>query len=838
MHRLSIAPDRASPERRAEIALAVGRSRRSLVPGELTFFFSREVDALAAAWRLAPLGLDGSRVVIDCYLMTSSRCPAGACARNRRSESTRTMRAPDERSMTGLAGLIRRRAAAIIADWEQAVRVLPSAAKLPAPVLEDDLPNVLQRIASFAERFAHGEPAEPSPESREHALDRLRRGFDLEEVVGEYAALRECVLRRWASETGREGPFAEVRLLDRAVDASVAAACAQYVEARERTQRALDRISTVALDSATLEETLHRLLDIFLELTPTADTAVILMREGDRLRVRAAVGLEEEVGGGVSLRVGEGFAGRVAAERRVIALRDASAHPIVRSRALRAHEIRALLGVPLLNGDELVGVAHLGSLRVDEFSAHDTATFETLARRATAVIHLHLTRELAEARAEALRRSEQRLAQEQGERERLLAETARREGVQRFLAATSAKLAQSIDPNVTIASIGRMIVPEIADGVVLLELGADGMKAVAVSHRAPESEVVLRELFARPEAPHIVRPGLVEEILRSGRARVVRSLEDELAVAHPRDREHLARLRRLAPRALLITPLVARGRHLGALELLLTEPGRAFDEVTVELVEDFAGRVALALDNARLYEAAQEATRQRDDMLAVVSHDLRTPLSTIVAMADLLTRSPADSKRPEARAEVIHRSAMRMERLIRDLLDVASMRAGRLALERRPCGARALLADATQALQRSADEKGVHLDATALGELPLVDCDESRIQQVLGNLLRNAIEVTPSGGRVTLSAEPAGAWVRFRVTDTGPGIAEKDVARLFEPYRRGDRPGYAGTGLGLTIAKGIVDAHHGRIEVESRPGGGASFSFCLPGAAAASARAS
>jgi PAS domain S-box-containing protein len=263
---------------------------------------------------------------------------------------------------------------------------------------------------------------------------------------------------------------------------------------------------------------------------------------------------------------------------------------------------------------------------------------------------------------------------------------------------------------------------------------------------------------------------------------------------------------------------------------------RAADEQLRKAAGDLEERVRertqqLMQTNEKLeaaFEEAQHAIRMREEVLAVVSHDLRNPLAAIqMAAALLLLRLGADM-RSRKQVETIHRSATRMEHLLGDLLDMASIQVGRLALERRPEDAGELLHEAMEVHVPSAREKGMNLQRQCdLGDVKL-ECDRDRVLQVLGNLIGNAIKICQPGDSITVTCGPAGGEALFAVSDTGPGIPEAELPHLFEPYWSAERHAKKGTGLGLYISKGIVEAHGGRLWVESTQGEGATFYFTLP----------
>ncbi len=249
------------------------------------------------------------------------------------------------------------------------------------------------------------------------------------------------------------------------------------------------------------------------------------------------------------------------------------------------------------------------------------------------------------------------------------------------------------------------------------------------------------------------------------------------------------------------------------------------------MLTQLAQMCSVALENARLYKAAQDATRARDDLVAIVSHDLRNPVHTInMAAAFLLEIAPPVDRRITSRRqlEVIQRAAHRANRLISDLLDVAKIQAGRMAVEPTAVDVPSLVQEAVDAATPLASAKQLRVDRVVSPEFRQVSADRDRVLQVFGNLLGNAIKFTPSGGQITVTADAEGSQAHFTVSDTGPGIPPEHVPHVFDRYWQAKSTAKLGTGLGLSIAKGIVEAHSGKIWVESEPGKGASFNFTLP----------
>jgi signal transduction histidine kinase len=277
-------------------------------------------------------------------------------------------------------------------------------------------------------------------------------------------------------------------------------------------------------------------------------------------------------------------------------------------------------------------------------------------------------------------------------------------------------------------------------------------------------------------------------------------------------------------RARAIVPLA----DVGA---LVFDFARELEPVERTLVEILGRQCALALDRVRLLEIervarahAEEATRAREEMLSVVSHELRNPLGTITLGAAALRND--EVPRTREHAERIYRQATRMARLIDDFVDFAGIQGGRLTLRRAQHPPQAIVSAVGELYAPMATERGLAFVADAPDHLPPIECDPERAVQVIANLVANAIKVTPPGGAIQVGAE-MGDRVVFYVRDTGPGIAADDVPRLFERYWRSKNPSYKGAGLGLSIARGIVDAHGGRIWAESEVGVGTTFYFSL-----------
>jgi PAS domain S-box-containing protein len=235
------------------------------------------------------------------------------------------------------------------------------------------------------------------------------------------------------------------------------------------------------------------------------------------------------------------------------------------------------------------------------------------------------------------------------------------------------------------------------------------------------------------------------------------------------------------------------------------------------------------MTDIRTAEAAlKQAVHDRDQMVAVVSHDLRNPLGTVSAAAELLIELDLPEEKKAEQLQIIRRASQRMNRLIEDLLDVSRIEGGGLVVEPEPSEVEPLIEEAVDLHSLQAREKGIELVTDVQPGLPRVACDHDRMLQVIFNLLGNAFKHTPHGGQVILSARGGDSQVLITVRDTGEGIAAEDLERIFDRFWQARSHGRSGAGLGLTIVKGIVEAHGGRVWVESEPGKGSAFHFTLP----------
>ena len=409
----------------------------------------------------------------------------------------------------------------------------------------------------------------------------------------------------------------------------------------------------------------------------------------------------------------------------------------------------------------------------------------------------------------------------------------RSEAVQRFLAHAGTLLASSLDVATTYESIARLAADFIADCCVFFEVTGNGIvrrAAAAVGETGSDNLVSsFRGQVLEQGSPHPV-----QQVLREGLPLLLTDVPATLQeIDHGED--DLRLFRELPVQSAMILPLLARGRTAGAIGLYRTPAAQRFTADDLAHAEELAVGCALAVDNARLYESAQEAVRARDDVLAVVSHDLGNPLSAIRIGVSLLLRGAPGGRLEGAWQHLagIQQSVEQMERLIRDLLEVKRIEAGHLSLDLRPVRPATLVAGALEMLAPIAEGKAIRMKAHVRSAVPLVFADSERVIQALSNLVGNAVKFTPSGGRVDVRAESRKHEVVFTVADTGPGIDADDLDHIFDRFwqARRNRGSGRGLGLGLAIVKGIVQAHGGRVWATSEPGVGTTVRFTLPIAA-------
>jgi PAS domain S-box-containing protein len=408
-----------------------------------------------------------------------------------------------------------------------------------------------------------------------------------------------------------------------------------------------------------------------------------------------------------------------------------------------------------------------------------------------------------------------------------LRERKRAEEALRFLAEASTTLVSSLDYATTLARVARLSVPKLADWCMVELEDPDGrLRRVAVVHRDPQKDELAQRLLgplgsgeaARPPVLGMVEPELVAD---------VEALMREVAAGPS---EH-AVVRELGFNSAMVVPLLVRNRALGAI-LLVSAGERRYGEADLALAEDLARRCAAAVDNARLYQEAQEAIRVRDEFLSIASHELKTPLTSLRLLVETLRRmgrkgGRLDAPEVEERLRAIDRQAVRLSGLSDELLDISRIRLGRLELKFDLLDFAELVEETAARFEEEAKAAGSELrlqvDAHAPGRW-----DRIRVEQILTNLLSNAVKYG-AGAPIDVHLEVSADTVRLTVRDRGIGIAADHQTRIFERFERAvSARHFGGLGLGLYIARQIVNAHGGEIGVRSIPGEGSTFTVVMP----------
>jgi PAS domain S-box-containing protein len=407
-----------------------------------------------------------------------------------------------------------------------------------------------------------------------------------------------------------------------------------------------------------------------------------------------------------------------------------------------------------------------------------------------------------------------------------------------LLARASTLLGASLDVRATLQDLAQLAVPHLGAWCsIYLGDDAGALELVAVAHVDPDRAALLREQSRRwPPAPD--RPDGLYAALQTRRPLRLAAVDP---AAHAHDPEHRAALAALGATGWMIAPMIAHDRLLGGIAVGLADPTRRHDDADEHLLAEVARRAAVALDNARLYEVAQrertraeEANRAKDLFLSTLSHELRTPLTSILGWTRMLrTQHLSDDKR-EKGLETIDRNARAQVAIIEDILDLSRIVTGKLRLELRPIELSPVVEAALDTVRPSADARGVRVRADLDPDVGAVLGDPDRLQQIVWNILTNAVKFTPRGGQVALELRRDGGEAELRVVDTGQGIPAEFLPHVFDRFRQADASTtrtHGGLGLGLAIVKHLVELHGGRVAADSPgEGRGATFTVRLPSA--------
>ena len=559
-------------------------------------------------------------------------------------------------------------------------------------------------------------------------------------------------------------------------------------------QRRLDALYRTALMDTPAEEAFDRLSRLATRVIGVPVGLVTLV-DRDRQFFKSCVGLPPPWCDMRQTPLTHSFCMHVVATGEPLIIQDARLHPVLRDNlAVDQLGVVAYAGMPLTASEgETIGTFCVIDTQPRVWTDEDLYVLEALGTSVMTEIELRATRELeAQARAAQAARTE--------------AEAAR----QRFalLAELSAVLAEGFDLQAVLARAVRLVVPLVADGCSVELLEADGrLRRVAVAHRDPREEDRLRSL---PEPPALLRP----------EGRDARSVAGHLRLTGPEG-------------ASLRLPLTGHSRVLGAATFTL-RPVRPMGDTELALARDVARRMALAVENARLYEESHEAILLRDKFLSIASHELRTPLTALRLQAHTLLRDASHVERPLApeqlarKARVISRQVDRLGQLVDELLDISRLAQGYLSFQLEDVDLAELVREMAARFHEELARPGIRLVLSGL-DVPVVGrWNRLRLEQVVINLLTNAIKYG-RGRPISLELRQDEEHVWLTVRDEGIGIAPGDQERIFERFERAvSEQHYSGFGLGLWIVREIVHRLGGSISVNSTPGAGSAFTVALP----------
>ncbi|MBD3886738.1 response regulator [Phormidium tenue FACHB-886] len=407
-----------------------------------------------------------------------------------------------------------------------------------------------------------------------------------------------------------------------------------------------------------------------------------------------------------------------------------------------------------------------------------------------------------------------------------------------FLAEASRLLGASLNPRETLENLAELAVPELADLFIvdLVETTAITFSEPIVVASDPEKRRILLEM--RRCYPPVADANCgVSKVLRTGQPEFVTTSSSAALEEIAEDANHLQLLQRLGATAYIVVPMMVHERKFGTIALIKTDAIRSYDRADLEMAEELARRTAIALDNARLYQEAQEANRTKDKFLAIVSHELRNPLNSMLGWAQLLRKRHFEDPTISRAHEIIARNARWQNKLIEDLLDVSRIIQNRLEISRQPVHLAPIIDAAIETLQPNAQDKRIHITSNLDSAVGQVLGDADRLAQIVGNLLSNAIKFTLNGGHVEVCLEQVGSLAQITVTDNGQGIRADFLPFIFERFRQADASktrAHTGLGLGLAIVRHLVELHGGSVYATSEgEGKGATFTVQLPIHAAA-----
>jgi signal transduction histidine kinase/CheY-like chemotaxis protein len=399
-----------------------------------------------------------------------------------------------------------------------------------------------------------------------------------------------------------------------------------------------------------------------------------------------------------------------------------------------------------------------------------------------------------------------------------------------FLANASTNLAALVDRESALQQAARLPIPFLADWCVVYVVdGKGGIDYHAHAHINPEQERMLGEMLTKFPLDWDSNTATVRA-LRTGKPQLMEDLPEPLLSSFTQSQEHRSMVDELSPHAVISVPLKIRERTIGVVGLVACDPKRRYSQREVALAESLAQRVAVAVDNARLFHAVKEASRHKDEFLAMLAHELRNPLAAIRYAVELGLMAPQSA--PGEMFGIIDRQTGNLAHLIDDLLDVSRISRDKITLRRENSDLATLVNGAAATIRPLLEEKQHELKLE-LPEQPVVlYVDPTRAEQILANLLTNAAKYTKNGGHITIRARTEGRDALIEVHDTGIGLPRDLLSRVFDLFAQADRTldrSEGGLGIGLTVARKLAEMHGGTISADSPGlGQGSTFTVHLP----------
>lgn len=404
-----------------------------------------------------------------------------------------------------------------------------------------------------------------------------------------------------------------------------------------------------------------------------------------------------------------------------------------------------------------------------------------------------------------------------------------------LLAELGVALTSSLDYATTLQQLARTVVPVFADFCIVYMKREQGtIERVAVVHREPAVEASLHAIQTQDEIdPH--GPNPVARVVRTGTPDIALSLLADDARERASSDEQRRAVAFLRPHSYILMPLIARGNTLGAISFIMTDSERAYTEHSVTQAEEIARRAALAIDNAQLYQQAQDAVRLRDQFLSIAAHELKTPLTSLTGQVQLFERRAQRdeplSERASRMLAIISAQVRRLNKMVLSLLDVSRIESGQLSIEREPVDICTLARQVVGEVQVTVQDR--QIDVVAPDEPLLVLGDALRLEQVLLNLVQNALTYSEPPASTTVTVTNEGDQICIVVQDRGMGIPADALPRLFTRFYRAENAQArhsGGMGIGLSVVKEIITLHGGDVQAESIEGAGSTFTIRLPGA--------